>query len=90
MRATLEYEEERLGELLRLLPPAPEPVLRGAQELPRTRLALEQILALAEADAEFRSQLIADPENAVRHARREPDEPLLRMVRSAIEEGGPS
>src|SRR5215212_2847798 len=45
------YDEERLGELLRLLRPAPEGWARAAQELPRARRSLDRIVAQAEADA---------------------------------------
>ena len=48
------YDEERLAELLRALPPAPEGWVRAAQELPRVRRELDGIVARAVADAEFR------------------------------------
>lgn len=88
MRAELAYEEERLGGLLRLLPPAPDACVRAAQELPATQRALAQILALAEADSEFRRELATDLEGAVRGAGHEPGAPLIRSVRDAIEERG--
>ena len=71
------YDEERLGALLRLLPPAPEGWLRAAQELPAARRSLDDIVARAEADAEFRRLVIADLEAALQ---REGVEPAPRVV----------
>lgn len=79
------YDEERLGSLLRLLRPAPEPWVRAAYELPATRRDLSQILALAESDAEFRRSLRTDLEDAVRGAGFEPREGLLRTLKGTIE-----
>ena len=49
------YDEERLGELLAALPPAPEAWVRAAQDLPILRGQVDEIIARAEADAAFRS-----------------------------------
>ncbi|HLX31675.1 MAG TPA: hypothetical protein VKR79_02780 [Gaiellaceae bacterium] len=59
------YDEERIGRLLRLLPPAPEAWVRAAQELPTARAALDELVARAEQDAAFRRELEADLERAV-------------------------
>jgi len=59
------FEEERLARLIRALPPAPEGWVRAAQELPLARSGLDQIVARAEADVEFRARLIADLESAL-------------------------
>jgi hypothetical protein len=67
------YDELRLAELLRALPPAPEGWVRAAQELPRVRHELDDIVARAEADAEFRQALIRDLEAALRGEGYEPD-----------------
>jgi hypothetical protein len=71
------YDEERIGGLLRLLPPAPEGWLRAAQELPAARRSLDDIVARAEADAEFRRLVVADLEAALE---REGVEPAPRTV----------
>ena len=60
-----DYDEERIGRLLRLLPPAPEAWVRAAQELPAARAMLDELVARAEQDAAFRLQLQADLERAV-------------------------
>jgi hypothetical protein len=67
------YDVERLGALLRILRPAPEGWVRGAQELPGARNSLDQIVARAEADLEFRAALISDLEAALERAGYEPD-----------------
>jgi hypothetical protein len=67
------YEVERLGELPRILRPAPESWVRAAQELPGARNSLDEIVARAEADLEFRAALISDLEAALEQAGYEPD-----------------
>jgi hypothetical protein len=67
------YDESRLGELLRRLPPAPEGWVKAAQELPRVRRELDDIVSRAVADAEFRQALIADLEASLRAEGYEPD-----------------
>lgn len=85
MRRT--YGDERLGELLRLLRPAPAGWLRAAQELPSARRSLDEIVARAEADAEFRQAVIADLEAALAREGIEPDERLRRELERRIVEG---
>jgi hypothetical protein len=78
------YDEERLAELIRALPPAPEAWVLAAQELPLARRGLDEIVARAEADAEFRAALIADLEAAIAQAGYEPDRPLVEAVRRRL------
>ncbi len=59
------FDEERLARLIRALPPAPEGWVRAAQELPAVRAELDEVLARAEADAAFRTRLVADLEAAL-------------------------
>jgi hypothetical protein len=75
------YAEERLAELLSALPPAPEAWVRAAQELPRARRELEQIVARAEADLEFGRALVADLEAALAAEGYEPDARTLERLR---------
>ena len=75
------YDEERIARLLKALPPAPEGWVRAAQELPRSRRDLDQIVALAEADVRFREALIADLESALAAEGFEPDESTLERLR---------
>lgn len=83
---TRSYDEERLGELLRLLPPAPEGWIRAAQKLPAARRSLDEIVARAEADLEFRTALVADLEAALEVAGYEPDAHALDELRKRLAE----
>ena len=65
MSATSGYDEERLGELLSDLPPAPTGWVRAAQELPAARLGIDEIVERARVDAEFRVMLVDDLEAAL-------------------------
>jgi hypothetical protein len=67
------FDEERLAELLRLLPPAPHGWVRAAQELPAARRTIDEIVARAEADAAFRTALVTDLESALAADGYEPD-----------------
>ncbi len=78
---------ERLGGLLRLLRPAPDGWVRAAQELPFARRTLDEIVARAEADAEFRQTVIADLEAALAREGVEPDPRLLHELERRIAEG---
>jgi hypothetical protein len=78
------HDEVRLAELLQALPPAPEAWVRAAQERPAAGRAIDQILALAETDAEFRRALVEDLEAALRSAGHEPAPALLRGLRSRL------
>jgi hypothetical protein len=75
------YDEERIAQLLKGLPPAPEGWVRAAQELPRSRHELDEIVRRAEADLRFREALIADLENALASEGFEPDERTLQRLR---------
>jgi hypothetical protein len=87
MNENTPMDEVRLAELLRELPPAPEAWLQAAQERPAISRAADQVLELAEADAEFRRTLIADLEEALRTAGHEPDPRLVETLRRRLPEG---
>jgi len=59
------YDQERIGELLRLLPPAPMGWVQAAQELPAARDEIAALVARAEADAAYRARVVADLEAAL-------------------------
>lgn len=80
------YDEERLGVLLRLLPPAPLGWVQAAQELPAARRTFDEIVARAEADLAFRSALIADLERALAAEGYEPDRRILDELRDRLTE----
>ncbi|TMK75640.1 MAG: hypothetical protein E6G45_13380 [Actinobacteria bacterium] len=75
------YDETRIGELLRRLPPAPEAWVRAAQELPLARLGLDDLVRRAEEDAEFRARVVADLEAALRDEGLEPDPERVEALR---------
>ncbi len=77
---------ERLGELLRVLQPAPLGWVRAAQELPAARASLDEIVGRAEADLEFRKALIADLETALGQAGYEPGDRMLDELRQRLTE----
>jgi hypothetical protein len=80
------YDEERLGELLRLLRPAPTGWVQAAQELPRARRTFDDIVARAEADRAFRAALIADLEQALVSEGYEPDHRFAKELRERLTE----
>ena len=67
------YDEHRLAELIKALPPAPQAWVEAAQELPLARGELDDIVARAEADRAFRNALVADLEEALRLEGYEPE-----------------
>jgi hypothetical protein len=75
------FGEERLARLISALPPAPEGWVRAAQELPFARTEIDEIVARAEADAAFRSRLIADLEAALEAEGYERDPAILAALR---------
>ena len=77
------FDEERIARLLRMLPPAPEAWVQAAKELPALR-ALDDIVARAEADAEFRRALIADLEATLQREGVEPDTSTVEAVRRRL------
>jgi hypothetical protein len=80
------YDEERIGRLLRLLPPAPAGWVQAAQELPAARAALDELVARAEQDAAFRRQLEADLERAIAEAGYAPSPFVVSRLRRLLEE----
>jgi hypothetical protein len=80
----MSYDEERLGELLRLLPAPPEGWVRAAQELPSARAAMDTLIARAEADAAERKRIVADLETALAAEGVEPTSPLLAELRERL------
>ena len=79
------YNEERIAELLRALPPAPAGWVRAAQELPLARLGLDEIVRRAEEDAAYRARLVADLEGALAAEGIEPAPALVEALRVRLE-----
>ena len=80
------YDETTLARLLRALPSPPTGWVEAAQELPRARLQLDEIVTRAEADAEFRRAMIADLESALAMAGYTPTPALVARVRERLAE----
>ncbi len=78
------YDEERIGELLRLLRPAPAAWVQAAQELPTARHTLDEIVARAEADAAFRAALVSDLEAALAAEGYEPHRRVVDELRERL------
>jgi hypothetical protein len=80
------YDDERIGELLRVLPPAPTGWVEAAQELPRARPSLDEIVARAEADLAFRQALVADLESALALEGYQPDRRVVDELKRRFSE----
>jgi hypothetical protein len=78
------YDEERIAELLRVLPPAPLGWVEAAQELPRARVEIAGLVERAQADADFRARLLADIEAALAAEGLEPRPALVELVRRRV------
>jgi hypothetical protein len=78
------YDEERLGALLRVLRPAPQGWIEAAQELPAARRALDDLVARAESDLEFRAAVLADLEVALEQAGVEPDRRIVSWLEQRL------
>ena len=78
------YNEERLGEMLRMLPPAPAGWVTAAQELPFARIQIDALVERAEADAAFRASVIDDLELALRAAGVEPKPAIVDHLRKRL------
>ena len=80
----MSYDEEKLGELLRRLPPAPVGRVHAAQELPTARAAMDELVARAQADAEVRRRILNDLEAALAAEGVERNSALLAELRAKL------
>jgi len=80
------YDEERIAELLRVLPPAPEGWVAAAQELPRARAEIDGLVERAQKDAAYRALLLADVEAALAAEGIQPLPALVELVRRRVVE----
>jgi hypothetical protein len=80
----MSYDEEKLGELLRRLPPAPVGWVTAAQELPTARATLNELVSRAEADAEVRRRILNDLEAALAAEGVERNSALLAELRDRL------
>ena len=80
----MSYDLERIAQLLAALPPAPRGWVETAQELPLVRERLDELVARAEADERFRKIVLADLERALAAEGYEPDDALVRALRTRL------
>ena len=78
------YDHEQLARLIGMLPPAPQGWVEAAQELPAARRGLDQLVARAEADADYRAALLADLETALQAEGVEPRPRVVERVRRLL------
>jgi hypothetical protein len=78
------YDIERLAQLIGVLPLAPAGWVEAAKELPLARRELDDIVARAEADAAFRTRLLADLESALAAEGLEPSPPIRAALRARL------
>jgi hypothetical protein len=82
----MSQDEERIAELLRLLPPAPPGWVAAACELPSARAEIDELVQRARADAAFRAAVLADVEAALAAEGVEPRPVLVDLVRRRVTE----
>lgn len=80
-----DFDEERLGVLLRELPAPPQPWMRAAAELPAARRALDDLVRRSEADAELRAHVLGSLESALADAGVEPDRRNAALLRARLD-----
>ena len=78
-------DEERIADQLALLPPPPADWVRAAQQLPRARAGLDELVARAEANAAFRRELLADLERALAASGVEPRPVVVDELRRRLD-----
>jgi hypothetical protein len=76
--------EEKLAELIELVPPAPQGWVEAAIELPRVRAAIDELTTRAVADRQIRQAILADLEEALRTTGVEPRPKLLETLRARL------
>jgi hypothetical protein len=78
------YDTDGIARLIGMLPPAPDGWVLAAQELPAAKRGIDQIVARAEADVEFRRALIADLETALQAEGYEPEPTVVEEIRRRL------
>lgn len=80
------YNEERLGEIVSALPPAPESWVRAAYDIPGADRRIDDIVERAEADEEYRQHVIEDPEAALEEADVVAHSETIEILRRRLDE----
>ena len=79
------YDIESLARLIGALPPTPEGWVAAAQELPRVRASLDDLIVQAGGDAQLRARLVADLESALAESGISPTPRILAEARARLE-----
>lgn len=79
------HDEDRIAELLRRLPPAPDAWVTAAQVLPQALRGLDTLVERAEHDAAYRATVLADLEAALAAAGVEPQPAVVRHLRRRLQ-----
>ena len=79
------YDIESLARLIGALPPPPLGWVSAAQELPRVRAELDDLIVRAEGDAQLRARLVADLESALAESGISPTPRILAEARLRLE-----
>jgi hypothetical protein len=79
-----DQDEQRIAELLAVLPPAPSGWVDAARELPRVRQLMDGIVERAGADAAYRRIVLADLEAALALEGIEPAGPIVEELRRRL------
>ena len=79
------WSEERVADLVARLRPAPRGWVEAASELPRVRVALDDLVQRIEADAALRAEVLADLEAALEREGVEPTPPAVATLRARLE-----
>jgi hypothetical protein len=80
------YDEERLGDLLSALPPAPEAWVKAAKAAPLAHRRLDEIVERAKADEDYRRRVVADPEWALEEADVVAHSENVEIIRKRLED----
>lgn len=78
--------EERIAELLRALPSAPEGWVEAAKELPRARSEVETLVERIEHDERLRERAVVDSEALLRAEGVEPTPIVVAHLRRQLEQ----
>ena len=80
------FDEERLGDLLSALPPAPAAWVQAAKEVPLVRQRLDEIVERARADDDYRARVVANPEKALEEADVVAHSENVEIIRKQLED----
>lgn len=84
MDGSIDHTDERIAELLSLLPQVPSGWVQAAQELPRALAGLDALVTRATEDAVFRARVVAGLEQALVAEGIEPSPAVVEVFRRRL------